>query len=257
MAKLALCIKRTSAPQAVIDAFAGDKAQLIPIDASFWNTLTSLQDRAYCETDETYLQLLPYIHLRTPDGKSFRYTRGGGGEEARLHGNYSVGIGGHVDVAPDEDSMSVRNLISVIQTEAGREIAEEVNLSVRPEDLKPTHFIVDPTNEVGKVHLGLLITYNLQVEEVDQISFEAEKGVIENVGFYSTEELGQLLPFSRLENWSKVLVVSWEGDIESDDEGAGDNSYSLPSKVEPIEGYNKDSFAQAIQVQGEPSVDDL
>src|SRR5207253_1300135 len=102
--------------------------------------------------EEYWLQLLPYIKVGVERGDTFRYTRGGGGEEARLHGNYSVGIGGHVDIYPQPGS-----LLSVIQAEAQREAKEETKLDLEPHLLTPTHFICDPTNAVGRVHLGLLI----------------------------------------------------------------------------------------------------
>lgn len=218
MAKFALCIKRSDAPQAVLDAFAGDKTVLVPIEASFWQTETCLIDRAKCETEEYWLQLLPYIKVGVERGDTFRYTRGGGGEEARLHGNYSVGIGGHVDIYPQPGS-----LLSLIQAEAQREAREETKLDLALPLLTPTHFICDPTNAVGRVHLGLLISYTLPEDVSMDFEDDMEDGMIENACLCPTAVLLEPEVFARLENWSKIVVT----DMAADDEGAGDTSYDL------------------------------
>lgn len=206
MAKLALCIKRADAPQAVIDAFNGSAGMLIPIPASFWNTKVELVDRAICETDETWLQLLPYIALSTKHDKVFMYTRGGGGEEARLHGNYSLGVGGHVDIEPSADDTADDALLFVIRKEASREIWEEVKLTFLPSELNPAYFICDPTNPVGRVHLGLLI--NQEMDSTQAIDFVngLEAGMIENARMTNGQELHTDAVYPRLENWSKLVA---------------------------------------------------
>lgn len=202
MAKLALCIKRAAAPQAVVDAFKGSAGRVIEIDPSFWNTPVELVDRTVCETDETLLQLLPYITVGNGLGSVFMYTRGGGGEEARLHGNYSIGVGGHVDVAPE----TVGTLLSTISSEAAREIKEEISIDVPATSLVPTHFICDPTNPVGRVHLGLLIGYRLSPEVAVDFTNGLEAGSIENARMISDSELAEPEVYDRLENWSKLVV---------------------------------------------------
>ena len=56
-------------------------------------------NRSEAENDKRYKQLIPYV-LLICNGKILRYRRGKGGQETRLHGLYSVGIGGHIS---DED----------------------------------------------------------------------------------------------------------------------------------------------------------
>src|SRR5437899_8034902 len=56
-------------------------------------------NRSDAEHDRGYKQLIPYVLLVCND-RLLRYRRGRGGEETRLHGLYSVGIGGHIS---DED----------------------------------------------------------------------------------------------------------------------------------------------------------
>src|SRR6185503_5218712 len=52
-------------------------------------------NRSDAEQDRRYKQLIPYV-LNICGDKILRYRRGRGGQETRLHGLYSVGIGGHI-----------------------------------------------------------------------------------------------------------------------------------------------------------------
>src|SRR5437867_3884931 len=52
-------------------------------------------NRSDAEQDKRYKQLIPYV-LILCHGKILRYRRGKRGQETRLHGLFSVGIGGHI-----------------------------------------------------------------------------------------------------------------------------------------------------------------
>src|SRR6266542_1216650 len=52
-------------------------------------------NRSDAEHDKRYKQLIPYVLLICND-RILRYRRGRGGQETRLHGLYSVGVGGHI-----------------------------------------------------------------------------------------------------------------------------------------------------------------
>lgn len=250
MAKLALCIKTVDAPKLVQAMYFAPSPQLIPIDMSFFETPTQLVDRALCETDTSFLQLLPYIMLEAPDGSLFTYTRGGGGEEARLHGNYSVGVGGHVDnnvVAADVnlDNCAFTSLFDLLIDEADREIEEEIGFSCDKKKLNLSHFIVDGTNPVGQVHLGLLCHYKLDDTEYAQVkNMILEENVIVSGRFSTLDTLCDKETFDRLENWSKV-VVTHVGDIyakaqldslskESGDECDLDTFLHVPSDASTV-----------------------
>ena len=222
MAKLALCINLADAPADVTKAFAcATTGRLIPIVPEFWNTPVQLVDRSVCETDESMLQLLPYIQLED-EGASFMYTRGGGGEEARLHGNYSIGVGGHVDRAPEEGQA----LLEVLQEEASRECHEETGLLVDPSAFNITHFICDPTNSVGRVHLGLLTSLKLNAADRAVLGDKLEANVIENARMINVTSLPSEV-YARLENWSKLIVDSKAPDPVQSDEEANDSSFSF------------------------------
>ena len=106
-------------------------------------------NRSEAEHDKRYKQLIPYVLLIRND-QLLRYRRGKGGEETRLHGLYSIGIGGHIS---EED----HNLFSRdIGYEEGmlREVREEVDI----EQVKAATVAVinDDSTEVGYVHFGVV-----------------------------------------------------------------------------------------------------
>lgn len=238
MAKLALCINLADAPANVIAVFKNsDIGRLIPINPEFWNTPVQLVDRNICETDESLLQLLPYIQLEDEDGSYFMYTRGGGGEEARLHGNYSIGVGGHVDCAPEEG----QTLLEVLQLEAARECLEETGLVVEPKAFTITHFICDPTNAVGRVHLGLLTALKLTAGDRAFLGSKLEAGVIENSIMAGVPHLKSPEVYARLENWSKLIADSMFSPELADsvfhDSGDTNGSGCVPSECKRLQEH--------------------
>src|SRR5688572_27700647 len=105
-------------------------------------------NRSEAELDKRYKQLIPYVLLLC-DGKILRYRRGKGGQETRLHGLFSVGIGGHIS---EEDS----SLFSTDGYRDGmrREILEEV--AVEEVNEATVAVINDDSTEVGEVHFGVV-----------------------------------------------------------------------------------------------------
>lgn len=116
-------------------------------------------NRSEAEQDKRYKQLIPYVLLICKD-KILRYRRGKGGQETRLHGLYSVGIGGHIS---DED----HGLFSAgIGYEEGmrRELMEEV--AVEQVDAPAVGLINDDSTEVGYVHFGVVHVMHVPDESV-------------------------------------------------------------------------------------------
>jgi predicted NUDIX family phosphoesterase len=107
------------------------------------------RNRSEAEQDKRFKQLIPYV-LIFCRGKILRYRRGRGGQETRLHGLYSVGIGGHIS---DEDH-------GLFSSPAGyedgmrRELMEEVG--VRDANAVAVAVINDDSTEVGCVHFGVV-----------------------------------------------------------------------------------------------------
>lgn len=147
-----------------------------------FNTLARLNEmgdlmafipRIDCETDFTYLQLLPYAVIMTHDGRIVGYNRASKGNgEARLAGNFSIGFGGHVeleDVKACRDYPDLPTLI--LESALGRELEEEINLRSEGELSRwvcpPSSVVLNQEaqflgiirsrdSDVDRVHLGLI-----------------------------------------------------------------------------------------------------
>src|SRR5687767_7680679 len=104
----------------VFQGISLDVEKYLPVVTS-GNQLVYL-NRREAEQDKTYKQLIPYV-LLVCGGKILRYRRGKGGQETRLHGLYSVGIGGHIS-EQDSDLFSMKDL--GYRDGMRREIMEEV-----------------------------------------------------------------------------------------------------------------------------------
>jgi predicted NUDIX family phosphoesterase len=118
------------------------------------------RNRTEAEQDKRYKQLIPYVLLLC-NGKILRYRRGKGGQETRLHGLFSVGIGGHIS---DEDH-GLFSKDAVGYTEGmRREIMEEVAV----EEVNETAVAVinDDSTEVGYVHFGVVHVMHVADEKV-------------------------------------------------------------------------------------------
>jgi len=114
-------------------------------------------NRSEAEQDKRYKQLIPYV-LVLCDGKVLRYRRGKGGQETRLHGLYSVGIGGHIS---EQDSFFAN-----VGYHDGmrREIMEEVAVEEMNESMVAV--INDDSTEVGQVHFGVVHIMHVANENV-------------------------------------------------------------------------------------------
>jgi predicted NUDIX family phosphoesterase len=106
-------------------------------------------NRSEAEQDPRYKQLIPYV-LLVCQTKILRYRRGKRGQETRLHGFYSVGVGGHIS---EEDH-------GLFSNEGGyrdgmrRELREEVDVAGTNE--AAVAVINDDSTEVGRVHFGVV-----------------------------------------------------------------------------------------------------
>ena len=107
------------------------------------------RNRSEAEQNKRFKQLIPYV-LITCNGKILRYRRGRGGQETRLHGLYSVGIGGHIS---EEDHGLFSSRVGY-QDGMRREIMEEVAVDQVKE--VAVGLINDDSTDVGQVHFGVV-----------------------------------------------------------------------------------------------------
>jgi len=119
-------------------------------------------NRSEAELDKHYKQLIPYALIICGD-KILRYRRGKGGQETRLHGLYSVGVGGHI--SEEDNSLFEHARDSIGYHDAmRRELQEEVDIEVAKETAVAV--INDDSVEVGYVHLGIVHIVQVDNEDV-------------------------------------------------------------------------------------------
>jgi predicted NUDIX family phosphoesterase len=117
------------------------------------------KNRNEAEQDKRYKQLIPYVLVICND-RILRYRRGKGGQETRLHGLYSVGIGGHIS----EEDHGLFSSGPGYQEGMRRELMEEVAI----DDVNDAAVAVinDDSTEVGQVHFGVVHIVHVPDESV-------------------------------------------------------------------------------------------
>lgn len=149
------------------------------------------------EEDPTYKQIIPYLILKF-ENKYFCYKRTNKAGEKRLHDNYSIGIGGHINPI-DENNNS-----DLILTSIKREFSEEVkyNGNITP---KLIGYINDDTNSVGKVHLGMVYLIKLENKNVTLNEIELDDGQLMKLNEIQTY-------YNNLESWSQIVFDYLNGE---------------------------------------------
>lgn len=149
--------------------------------------------RGDMEEDPNYKQLISYCLLENENNQLLVYERLSGGGEDRLHGQSSIGVGGHMN-----DIVGADTINEVLRTNAQRELEEEVGLAPEEsQNLQYIGFINDDTNEVGEVHLGVVFkikvnSNDVEVQETDTLKIKwVEQGSIDN--YYDFETWSSLI----------------------------------------------------------------
>lgn len=149
-------------------------------------------NRSDAEQDKRYKQLIPYVLVICKD-RILRYRRGRGGQETRLHGLYSVGIGGHIS---EEDHGLFSSGLGYREG-MRRELMEEVAV----EEVKESAGAVinDDSTEVGYVHFGVV-----HVMHVANEAIVGRRSGILGPEFIPLVEVAKNL--SGYESWSRLCV---------------------------------------------------
>lgn len=146
------------------------------------------------EKSPEFKQIISYVVLRFGQ-QVFTYCRGLCSHEARLIGRRSVGLGGHIeetDVAsPLADRRSYRLAVQ-------REISEEVVINTPYSD-KIVAVINDDSDDVGRVHFGILHIYTLTEPKVYARGQDIAEG-----SFIELDELKTAL--HEFESWSQIAM---------------------------------------------------
>jgi predicted NUDIX family phosphoesterase len=167
---------------------------------------------AAVEYDSTFQQLIPYAVVRSKDGRILSYRRPSSGDEERLRGQLSIGIGGHIEPADAEKAGFVKddvnNLWQLIVAAGEREAREEAGIHTRKTGAVLLGVIRNTDTEVGSVHTGVLIL----VDGVDEATITPNEELHE-VTWRTLEELHKLVTDDDtpedepgLEHWSEIAV---------------------------------------------------
>lgn len=148
--------------------------------------------RSEMEHDPSMKQIIPYLIVRY-DSRVFAFQRSAGGGEARLHGKFSVGVGGHINRS------DVEGAADVVDAGLRRELMEE--LVIRgPWKPRLVGAINDDTIPVGQVHFGLVHVVDLESPEVEVRESHSLSGRL-----IDRAELLDL--HDRMETWSQFIFV--------------------------------------------------
>ena len=157
--------------------------------------------RNVLEHDSNFKHIIPYIVIKQND-KYLTYQRTSSGGESRLHGNFSIGFGGHVDcgdIVLSEDKQQI-DFFKTIFFSAKRELSEELSIIIDEDCINIIGYLYDDSNSVGLVHLGLVVV----VEVNDAFNVSSPEDQINLQGFKSVSELS--IDKSAFENWSVLLI---------------------------------------------------
>lgn len=152
--------------------------------------------RSQVETYPAYKQLIPYV-IMTCDGKYLSYVRGKRAGETRLVGNRSIGIGGHINPV-DETPLFDTDFRQVYLAAVEREVAEEVTIEANHTE-RIVALLNDDSNEVGRVHLGIVHYWTLDSSDVSR-----REQMITQMAFKSSDELRDIR--DTLETWSGLCL---------------------------------------------------
>lgn len=147
-----------------------------------------------------YKQIIPYLIISS--GDSFLAYRRAGAEK-RLTDLISIGIGGHINpVDSDERKMGI------IKNNVRREVEEELRLDgvenlwdEFPDSFTVVAVLYDDSNDVGKVHLGVVLRCDVPQEVALKIRLAEEN---KDLVWKTLKELEK--DYDKLEGWSKVCV---------------------------------------------------
>lgn len=174
--------------------------------------------RGPAEENPALKQIIPYVLVRHGDA-FLLYQRLKGGGEKRLHGNLSLGIGGHINPVDFEPSwrqeaveidftpfldqceaVSGAGLVmNILENSVQREVSEEVSTTASGQ-ARILGFLNDDSNAVGEVHFGLVFELAISAPEVTIREVES----LELVGWLTAGELAERK--EGMETWSALAL---------------------------------------------------
>jgi predicted NUDIX family phosphoesterase len=150
--------------------------------------------RAAAETNGELKQIIPYVIL-THEDRVLHYVRGKKAGEQRLVAKGSIGIGGHMN---DGDEGLFALDLDAYNAGVQREVGEELRLNTTFTNT-PVALLNDDSNEVGRVHLGVVHIFRLDAPQVSK-----GEAMITELQFLDRAEL--LRRREAMETWSQHCV---------------------------------------------------
>lgn len=208
-------IKEPRSQHSVYDPMKSEQVLAIPTDR-LWSILPYVSDgiitdtsestlmeilrygiferRDLLEMDESHKQIIPYAVI-TCGELIYLFHRTNKQTEKRLHNLYSLGVGGHMN------PWGERIDIDYLKHELSRELLEEVTLfpDSKIESLNPIGYINDDSNDVGRVHLGILFEIRLNSTEIEIHEKEKMTGK-----WIPSSDFPQYYP--KMESWSRIYI---------------------------------------------------
>ncbi len=182
---------------------AGDAATRFLADA---HALGRFVERPLAEATPAWKQWIPYCVLRCRGGV-FAVRRTKGQSEARLHGAWSIGIGGHIE--PVDASAATGDGAAFFRGALLRELAEELDLQhIALPEPRFLGVLNDDSTEVGAVHAGLVFAIDVPLA-VPAAREHLRIGEISKMvgGFTHLVEFHELWQNpSQFESWTQMLV---------------------------------------------------
>lgn len=153
--------------------------------------------RGDAENDDTLKQPIPYVIIRRGESV-FLYKRLGKGGETRLHDQLSIGVGGHMNKEYNywDENLSI-NILRELEEEL--EIKTKHKFVIKP---KPIGLINDDLNEVGRMHICILLIVDIPHEASVEVK---ETDTLEGY-WVRIKDLKKSPLHEQLETWSQMAA---------------------------------------------------
>lgn len=177
--------------------FQGATFQVAPYLHEIWRgSGVKFMPRPEAENNPAFKQLIPYV-VMTHSDRFLCYTRGTDVDETRLASRVSIGVGGHINPC---DARGYGGLQETYRNAVAREVEEEVVVDTAYGE-RIIAAINDDSNEVGRVHFGIVHLWHLAKPNVR----ERERSVC-RLTFMREHELRGLE--GQMESWSRLLLAN-------------------------------------------------
>lgn len=164
--------------------------------------LEELDSAKYNRNEKVVLQTIPYVVVEHNE-KVLVYIRPSKGNESRLHGKVTIGVGGHVDLDDVVSEKSIINLKATLSLAAVREIEEEIGLAVETDRIEWTGLIMRRDGPVDRVHLGYVAKLRINDDEASNIKETEETGKIQ---FMRQDIIEENMVGYEIEAWTNAII---------------------------------------------------